>query len=1189
MKLHRRGEAKMKPIQLKISGLNSFVEQQTIDFTWLTERGLFGIFGPTGSGKSTILDGITLAMYGQVPRAGKKPTGIVNALSDHIHVVYDFAIGDGENRKTYSIKRILKRKGSDGVSTKEAIICDMTNPDDPQVIKQGYTEVNSGIEEIIGLTVDDFTRSVVLPQGNFSEFLQLSGAGRREMLERIFGLEKYGKDMMTKISRYKSKKKAERDKLEGALSTMGDIAPENEKRLKDEIAQFQEKEKNLAKDRDNIEKDHEKYQQIWALQEELKSYQLKQEQFETQKDDILLKEQTLQRAQNAAVINPCIDKIKQKEAELTEESEALASLKKELEAISGNLEITKQKRADALARKDHELMSLLEKRNQLQQAVEINQKMMSLEQEGRDLEESFQKAAAELNEKEKKVIAIADKIKNKRESLQNIEAEISAIKISADERKKLSEANKIEESYDGLLKEQGDLQQDILSLETNCTEMKADIAELIRKINEKEQAYQQVLDKKAALENNCPGNKEVLLQRQNILQNLGHEIKTLTDLAASREDLVREIAERQHDKVILENDLKLAQEILDEQQNEVHLISDKISTMQAKNMAGMLAQKLNEGEPCPVCGALHHPVMASIYDGDEIENLKQDKERVENEWQVQQDKVCQLDVELKTWQRDEENKGQEIKKLQEKMAGRDIAALQEMQETKQTEFEQLNKDIEAYESHIKKYNEEISFLDKELGEMRNQHAAKSAAYEKDEVSLGKVQRKGEELKKQIQEKQQQYDAVKADLRLENIAKQYTAVCENDIEIERLEKEENDIQEDISQLEEQKSSLTDEVNVLKIEKAKHESSIREKKAKISENRETVIQLSEGQEPVVYLEEIEEEIAEINDTYKQYNERYDEEKKLQEEKNRCCSNQSATVVTLQKVLEEEQESLQEKLTAYHFESASDVLSGYREDQEMKELSRTITEYNDQVKITVSNIESILLKLNGQSIEAAAWQELHEKREQLKLDLDQIKEQLIEKQKDQKDLAVKLAQCNKLLAEKKAVDQKYGLLEDLENLFKGKKFVEFIAKAQLNYLAKDASRKLKDITRGRYALELNTAGEFIMRDDFNGGARRPTHTLSGGETFLTSLSLALALSSHIQLGKSSLEFFFLDEGFGTLDSELLDIVMNSLERLHSEKLSVGIISHVEELKQRIPRKLIVQPAAAGVCGTRVEIEES
>lgn len=100
----------------------------------------------------------------------------------------------------------------------------------------------------------------------------------------------------------------------------------------------------------------------------------------------------------------------------------------------------------------------------------------------------------------------------------------------------------------------------------------------------------------------------------------------------------------------------------------------------------------------------------------------------------------------------------------------------------------------------------------------------------------------------------------------------------------------------------------------------------------------------------------------------------------------------------------------------------------------------------------------------------------------------------------------------------------------------------------------------------------------------------SLSGGETFLTSLSLALALSEQIQLkGQSPLEFFFLDEGFGTLDRSLLDNVMDSLERISKKERMIGLISHVPELRGRIGRRLMVEPPASVGEGTRVFIEKA
>ncbi|MER2254286.1 MAG: SbcC/MukB-like Walker B domain-containing protein, partial [Priestia megaterium] len=91
-----------------------------------------------------------------------------------------------------------------------------------------------------------------------------------------------------------------------------------------------------------------------------------------------------------------------------------------------------------------------------------------------------------------------------------------------------------------------------------------------------------------------------------------------------------------------------------------------------------------------------------------------------------------------------------------------------------------------------------------------------------------------------------------------------------------------------------------------------------------------------------------------------------------------------------------------------------------------------------------------------------------------------------------------------------------------------------------------------------------------------------------FLTSLALALSLSAQIQLrGEYPLQFFFLDEGFGTLDGELLDTVVTALEKLQSNNLSIGVISHVQELRARLPKRLIVEPSEPSGKGTSVRVE--
>lgn len=113
-----------------------------------------------------------------------------------------------------------------------------------------------------------------------------------------------------------------------------------------------------------------------------------------------------------------------------------------------------------------------------------------------------------------------------------------------------------------------------------------------------------------------------------------------------------------------------------------------------------------------------------------------------------------------------------------------------------------------------------------------------------------------------------------------------------------------------------------------------------------------------------------------------------------------------------------------------------------------------------------------------------------------------------------------------------------------------------------------------------------EFRVGDNLDGGNFRAVKTLSGGETFLVSLSLALALSGELCVkSRRSMEFFFLDEGFGTLDGKLVDTVMDVLTKL-SKDFAVGLISHVEELKHRIENKILVT-GATEKHGSQVKVE--
>jgi exonuclease SbcC len=155
-------------------------------------------------------------------------------------------------------------------------------------------------------------------------------------------------------------------------------------------------------------------------------------------------------------------------------------------------------------------------------------------------------------------------------------------------------------------------------------------------------------------------------------------------------------------------------------------------------------------------------------------------------------------------------------------------------------------------------------------------------------------------------------------------------------------------------------------------------------------------------------------------------------------------------------------------------------------------------------------------------------------------------------------------------------------LGRLLQARKFEGWLCSEALDSLVAEASVTLLELSGGQYQLDRDDRNELVVIDYADAGARRPVHTLSGGETFQASLALALALSRQVvglSGGMRDLNSMFLDEGFGTLDSDTLETVAITLERLAADSdRMVGIITHVPELAERVPVRFVVSRSGSG-----------
>ncbi|NJK94115.1 MAG: hypothetical protein HC905_03535 [Bacteroidales bacterium] len=158
--------------------------------------------------------------------------------------------------------------------------------------------------------------------------------------------------------------------------------------------------------------------------------------------------------------------------------------------------------------------------------------------------------------------------------------------------------------------------------------------------------------------------------------------------------------------------------------------------------------------------------------------------------------------------------------------------------------------------------------------------------------------------------------------------------------------------------------------------------------------------------------------------------------------------------------------------------------------------------------------------------------------------------------------------------SLDIRLENIKTLKQLFKGSGFVNYISTVYLRDLCHFANERFFKLSGQKLSLEVTEDNSFEVRDFMNGGKTRNVKTLSGGQTFQAALSLALALSDNTRKESGHNEnFFFLDEGFGSLDKKSLDVVFDTLKSLRRENRTVGIISHVEEMQQEIDIHLRVE----------------
>lgn len=1173
---------KMKPIRLEVKGLNSFIDKQVVEFDKLTERGLFGIFGPTGSGKSTILDGITLALYGDIAR---KSSNYINTNCDGVYVSYEFQI-TGNEVKRYRVDREFKRDNkSGGIRNKSSKIIDITGGVE-NVLEEKAKAVTSKCEEIIGLKLDDFMRTVVLPQGKFSEFLKLEGKERRNMLERLFNLRKYGDDLSSKLSLEIRKEKDKMNVLEGQLKGYEGVSEEALKAKEEEINEINLSIKSKEELLNKIKKEFEEAEKVWNTQKELYDKRIEEESLVSRSEEIKSFKERVEISNNADKVILFINNLEDILKEINKEDLKFNELNKKLEELINLREENKLKFEEVAKKKEEKLPDLRLKKEKLLESQKERDILFQIKADGVKLKEACKKIFEDRSKCDTKLNSIEENEKRLNEELKEKEERKEELFVHEEFKNKINSGLFILNSYEGLDKQFNEIKSEEIELKKYIKNLTEDKEKSEKDLKVKIESLSKTRDKLESLLKETPGDSNSILEKQIKLGEYREKLNKYKEIKNSLEESLKSKNNFEEKLKAFENQKLLLEK-------EVRELKEYINKVKVEELAHKLRENLVDGECCPVCGSTHHEL-------NKVEkiNLEESNEKT-TLLESKEEKLKELILEFSKIEATLEYENKKIEELN--------ISIEEVGEVNEERLKSLEEEFNTLKDKIEEFNLKKENLEKNLEKLKEEKNNLENIFNKAEVILcekivreKEIASKVKELDKELKLKNSELNSIKNELKIEDIK------LENDL-ILKKEKEKNLLEKEIrilrTQLEESnkiKDELREKRDALK-EDYLSQKSLLDGKVEVYREKERMIKgslkgLIDEALPIEkidikgLLEDLQLEIDYIEKSYLNLSE---EKEKLEKAFNNMNQEMAVTkerVNSLKLRKENEEKKVNLALEEEGFKTILEVKEGILSKDEKEKLKILIEEYHNNLIKVRANIELLIKKLNGKSLTEEEWTRVLQEKNNTEKELKEVEELKIRLVTESESIKKKLEEQRDILHIKAKQEHKLALLSDLEKLFKGKKFVEFIAANQLKYISIEASKKLKDITNGVYGLEVDENGKFIIRDYKNGGAERDASTLSGGETFLASLALALSLSSQIQLkGTAPLELFFLDEGFGTLDDNLLDVVMSSLERLHHERLSVGIISHVESIKNRVPVKLILTPAEAGIGGSKVKIERS
>lgn len=1196
----------MKILSIRLKNLASLAGEHFIDFESdpLASAGLIAIVGKTGAGKSTILDAMCLALFNKIPRLkdsdGKlldvdgselltnSPLTVLRRGTAHGFAELCFVAHD---QKHYLARWEIKRARENANGKLQSVQRSLKCLTDGVVIADKTKAVEVHIQQITQLSFEQFTRAVLLAQSEVTAFLKARDNERGELLEYLTN-----SSIFAKIGQLAFEKTREitlqRKQLEASMGIIELLSVEEFSELKVKLDLSQQQHKKLDTEKSKLEQVNRWFERQQKLENDI---MLKQQQYNEHvkiHDGLDTNRQLLNRLDTFSEIRPYVfqqqqlfKSQQQLEPQISKQQQHFSNLTVQYEqeqsryhqaenALQQFQSFEKQYQTELNQVRKY----VLERDSIAEKYKEIQSRLKQLEHTQQPLfskQQQFEQQQQQFNDQLRQTTLQLDQSKHFVSLDQGLKAHIQQLSQF------IQHYQKIEQSIGDIAAARQQLQLD-----------EKTVKDLIEHFGD----VQQIEDK---LQQQDSRNEQQLKQL-NQLESVQHKLNVFNELKQELNQLQVELETATQTQKKFETQTAISQQTYQHAKTEreqLQQILQQQRLLHAENIEHLRAA-LKQGEACIVCGSTKHPyrddeslVSKALYELHEQQEQQatQKEQQHLNEWQSAQQQLNQIQA--------------RITELSAIFA-RNQEKINEQQHVLVQAFQQLNIQLDLtlasseltaqLQLHLKQnllLKQQIEQEIQQLKQTQKQQQTLQQNIQNTQYQLQTIQQLQQQVQHIVQcltdQDQQQWSQ-----HSRTIAEKMLQCLQ--LRVQQLERSE-DVKKQSDQLQQQIKALMDEISY-------HQKQLDEFKQQLENIRQQGIENNENATRLVeqmtcktelkaneWLAQHEQQRQDLQKNYQQLKQGFEVSRQNYEQQKNQLDQLKAQHLHNQNSLSQCQTAIDQWLNQ-HTDFAP---------QQFAELLVISTQQEQQLRVELQQAERKLSETSS-ALKTMQEQQTEHLQSQPDIDHEQLKTQLQEtlnelqqcaEQRDQYKVKLELHQQN-LAKQQKFADQvqqiqhqehRWNKISSLIGDAKGKEFRDLAQQYNLDILLEYANQQLAMLSQ-RYTLKrLENSLSLAIIDHDMDGEIRSVASLSGGESFLTALAISLAIAN-MASGSMKIESLFIDEGFGTLDASSLHMVMNALDQLQSQGRKVVLISHIQEMHERIPVQIQVQPIGSG--SSRIEV---